>query len=140
MKIRLLTLIAAALLALNVSPEAVAQQNKGEHVIADFEGENPIAANKATHTAKVTAVKDVPEGGGKFAAKTVVDAAAKAGVYFGTGFSLPAMDLSGATETRSRRADAYPQPQLRSRSRARIELLPGTRKAELVQSSALTQA
>ena len=43
---------------------------------------------------------DVPEGGDKFAAKTVVDAAAGAGAYFGTGLGIPAMDLSGATEIR----------------------------------------
>ena len=98
MKIRLLTLIAVALLALNVTPEAAAQQNKGEHVIADFEGEKPVGANNTTHKAKVTAVRDAPEGGGRVAAKTVVDAAAGATGHFGTGFSFPALDLSGAGE------------------------------------------
>ena len=98
MKMRLLTLIAVPLLTLNAVPEAAVQQKAGAHVIADFEGEKPVAANKATHTAKITAVKDVPEGGGRFAAKTVVDVAVKAGAYFGTGFGIPAMDLSGASE------------------------------------------
>jgi len=96
MKTKLYTAISAALLALNAAPESVAQQI----VIADFEGKKPLAGNNTTHTAEVTAVKDVPEGGGNFAAKTVVDAAAKAGAYFGTGFGIPAMDLSGATEIR----------------------------------------
>ena len=100
MKKRLLTIIAAALVALNATPEAAAQQKKGEHVIADFEAEKPVAATFTTHKAKVTVVRDAPEGGGKFAARTVVDAAAGASDYFGTGFSFPALDLSGAADIR----------------------------------------
>ena len=64
MKKRLLTIIAAALVALNATPEAAAQQKKGEHVIADFEAEKPVAATFTTHKAKVTVVRDAPEGGG----------------------------------------------------------------------------
>jgi hypothetical protein len=79
---------------LNMSNVASAQ------VIANFETEKAVAGKNTTHKAKVTAVKDVPEGGGKFAAKTVIDAAAKAGAYFGTGFVIPAMDLSGSSEIR----------------------------------------
>ena len=37
------------------------QPNKGEQVLAGFEGEKPVAANYTTHKAKVTAVGDAPE-------------------------------------------------------------------------------
>ncbi len=101
MKEKFLTsLTAIVLLVLHTIPEAAAQQKKVEHVIAGFEGDNPVAANNVTHKSKVTVVKDLPEGGGKFAAKTVVDAVAGAASHFGTGFSFPTLDLSGATEIR----------------------------------------
>ena len=64
--------------------------------LADFEDKKPTVANFTTHMAKSFAVDDVPEGGGRFAAKTVVDAGAGASGYFGTGFSIPATDLSAA--------------------------------------------
>ncbi len=100
MKTRLLTLFAAVLLALNVSPETATEQEKGEQVIADFEGENPVASTFTTHKAKVSVVRDAPEEGGKSAAKTVVANKAGAAGYFGTGFSFPDLDLSDADEIR----------------------------------------
>ena len=76
------------------------QPKKTEHVITDFEGAKPVAASFTTHTANVTVVKEVPQGGGKLAARTVVDDAAAAATYFGTGFRFPTLDLSGAAEIR----------------------------------------
>ena len=106
---RILTITAVMLLAPHVIPEAIAQEKAtpnvighsaahAAHVIADFEGKKPLAGNNTTHKAAVTAVKDVPEGGGKSAAKTVVDSAANASKYFGTGFSFKPTDLSTASE------------------------------------------
>ena len=97
MKKDLLTILSvAALLVLHTTSEAVAQRKKSEHIIADFEGRNPVATNNTTHQASVTVVDDVPESGGRRAAKTVVDDAAGAASYFGTGFVFSALDLSGA--------------------------------------------
>ena len=67
-------------------------------VIADFEGTNPIAGNQTTHQSIVTAIDDVPPGGGRVAVKTVVDSAAPQ--YFGSGFSFTPRDLSKAAEVR----------------------------------------
>jgi len=91
---------AAALVAINAIQTLDAQKNKnkGEHVIADFEGKKPVAKNTTTHKASVTVVDDVPAKDGKLAAKTVVDAKAGAVGYFGTGFLVPKTDLSTATE------------------------------------------
>jgi 3-keto-disaccharide hydrolase len=100
MKNRMMFVIASGLLALNVHQTAVAQQDSGEHVIADFEGEKPVATNNTTHKATVTVVTDASEGGGRLAAKTVVDGAAGADAFFGTGLGIQAMDLSGAKEIR----------------------------------------
>ena len=76
------------------------QPKKTEHVITDFEGAKPVAASFTTHKANVTVVKEVPQGGGKLAARTVVDDAADATDYFGTGFRFPTLDLSVVTEIR----------------------------------------
>lgn len=65
-------------------------------VIADFE--KPLAGSTTTHKAEVTLVKDVPDGGGKSAAKVVVDSAAKASKFFGTGFRIKPTDFSTAGE------------------------------------------
>ena len=69
-------------------------------MIADFEGGDPAAMINTTHEANVTVFRDAPQGGGKLAAKTVVDEAAGAADYFGTGFGFPALDLSDSAEIR----------------------------------------
>ncbi|MBL4766454.1 MAG: DUF1080 domain-containing protein [Rhodobacteraceae bacterium] len=97
---RLMLVIVAGLLALNVHQAAVAQQKKSEHVIADFEGKKPIATNDTTHKASVTIVDDVPEGGGKSALKVVVNNGAGAANHFGTGFGFRDLDFSGTDEIR----------------------------------------
>ena len=98
MKNRLMFVIVAGWLAINAIQTADAQQNRGEHVIADFEGEKAVAGNKTTHKANVSVVKDAPAGGGKSAAKTVVDSAAQASKFFGTGFRFSPVDLSATGE------------------------------------------
>lgn len=75
---------------------AQAKSPRAGGVLIDFEGPNPIVGNNTSHKAKVTVVEDTPEAGGKFAAKTLVDAAAGADGYFGTGFQIPSADLSRA--------------------------------------------
>ena len=72
--------------------------DNGSNVFADFEGENLAAGNTITPSAEVTAVSDVPEGGDKFAAKTVVDTEVGAKNYFGTDFGVPTQDCSKAIE------------------------------------------
>ncbi|MBL4766453.1 MAG: PSD1 domain-containing protein [Rhodobacteraceae bacterium] len=67
-----------------------------ENVIANFEGVKPLAANNTSHEAEVTAVSNVPVGGGKIAVKTVIGKLAGAGGFFGTGFSFPPLDHSSA--------------------------------------------
>jgi len=74
------------------------EASSGEIVILDFEGPNPVAANNTSHPAHTTAIPYPPEGGGKFAAKTVVNKNTRAGGFFGTGFSFPARDLSRVAE------------------------------------------
>ena len=72
------------------------------HTLSNFESkkQTPLAKNFTTHKANTTLVNDVPQGGGKFAAKTVVDAKAGAAGYFGTGYPIPKTDLSGASALR----------------------------------------
>ena len=72
-------------LAIALAPQATAQQRREDHVIADFEGDEAVSGSKTSHRASVTVVDDVPKGGGRFAAKTVVDAAAGADKFFFTG-------------------------------------------------------
>ena len=68
-----------------------------ERAILDFEQIDPVATNNTSNPATTSAVEDVPDGGGKRAAKTVVDPPADAS-FFGTGFSFPAQDLSQVNE------------------------------------------
>jgi 3-keto-disaccharide hydrolase len=79
---------------------AHAAASAADTTLADFEDKEPTAANFTTHKAKSSAVGDVPEGGGRFAAKTVVDTDAGASGYFGTGFPIPTTDLSTANMIR----------------------------------------
>ncbi|MEO0446029.1 MAG: hypothetical protein AAF191_08135, partial [Verrucomicrobiota bacterium] len=83
-----------------VSAADNAAEWNGDHVIADFEQETPLKGNNATHKATVTKVEDVPQGGGQFAAKTLVDPAVGASRFFGTGFKVPESDLSRFDEVR----------------------------------------
>ncbi len=86
---------AAFLLAISLSLQAAASVNAA--TLIDFEGENPLAGNNLTHKAKTSVVTDVPENGGKFAAKTKIDSAAGAETFFGTGFKSPITDLSSSS-------------------------------------------
>ena len=61
-------------------------------MLLDFETDETLAGNNTSHQASVVRVKDTPEGGGEFAAKTVADSAAGAGNFFGTGFRFPRTD------------------------------------------------
>ncbi len=94
------SLVAIVLLVLHTSPQAEAQPKMSEAVIADFEGKKPVTKSTTTHKASVKVVDDVPEQGGKRASRTVVEKAAGATGYFGTGFSIQVLDLSGADEIR----------------------------------------
>ncbi|MEM7455107.1 MAG: hypothetical protein AAF456_12220 [Planctomycetota bacterium] len=69
-------------------------------LIADFEDSNSISGKHTTHEAVVSLVEDVPIDGGRSAMQTVVDPDAGADQYFGTGFSIPATDLSEAGQIR----------------------------------------
>ena len=71
-----------------------------ERVIVDFESVKAIAGNTTTHKASATAVPDTPGSSGALAAKTVVNPAADASEFFGTGFRLAPADLSAAEEIR----------------------------------------
>ncbi|MEM9480052.1 MAG: DUF1080 domain-containing protein [Verrucomicrobiota bacterium] len=94
-------LLGAILLVVLNTISATTAHGDGRHqIIADFEDANPVAENHTTHNARTTAVEDTPEEGGKFSAKTVSDAEAGAEKFFGTGFHVPKMDLSGAGEIR----------------------------------------
>lgn len=88
------TILAAILLATCTTSLAIAQTATGEQVLADFEGANPTAGNNTTHKAVVKLVEDTPEGGGRFAVQTVVDSAAGASTFFGTGFQVPVSNLA----------------------------------------------
>ena len=93
---RITAIIGVISAALGLAPASLAQDDL--KIIADFEGANPIAGNQTTHQAIVTAVDDVPPGGGRVAVKTVVGSAAPQ--YFGSGFSFAPRDLSKAAEVR----------------------------------------
>ena len=80
-------------LLLPLHTDAIGQE-KPRHVIADFEDEKFIEGKKASHESSVTLVEDVPEGGGKFSAKTAVEANAGTKNFVGTGFKIPATDFS----------------------------------------------
>ncbi len=69
-------------------------------VLLDFEGPDPFKNNTITRPAINSIEEDVPIDGGKFAAKTVAKPVTETKGFFGTGFSLPANDLSGSTEIR----------------------------------------
>lgn len=65
--------------------------------ILDFEGTDPVGTNSTSHPAETTPIRDTPSGGGKSAAKTVVDPTAGADGFFGTAFSFPVRDFSEFT-------------------------------------------
>ena len=69
-------------------------------IIADFEGDEPIVKIRTTHKASVEVATDTPKNGGKFAMKTVVDKAASAEKFFGTGVGVQVTDLSAIGEIR----------------------------------------
>ena len=77
---------------------SVAEQKKQREVILDFEADNPLNRKKTSHKAVVSLVEDVPDGGGRFAARTAIDSDAGTKQFFGTGFTIPAVDLSQAGE------------------------------------------
>ncbi len=79
---------------------AYAQEKQPETVLLDFEAFELNEFDKTTHAAVVTFVEDVPQNGGKLAAKTVVEQDVDAKQYFGTGFHLPISDLSQTGEVR----------------------------------------
>ena len=98
---KLLTLLAVTVLPVTcLVAESFAQSAEGEQVIADFEDDVLIGKISTTHRSNVMAVDDVPEGGDASSARTTVHDAAGAAKYFGTGFRLPAQDLSSASEIR----------------------------------------
>ena len=66
-------------------------------VLLDFEGPDSLAGNNVTHPASISVVEDAPEEGG-YAARTEVTPDAGAGYFFGSGFAIPAMDLSESME------------------------------------------
>ena len=73
-------------LCLSVIMLVASEGRADELIIADFEGPNPVDGVTVTPAAvsegsTVTAVSDVPDGGGDFAAKTVLDADAGADSY-----------------------------------------------------------
>ncbi len=69
-------------------------------LFADFESPDALDSATVSHSATLTLVGDVPSiGGGSFAAKTVLDAAANAEGFFSTAFPLPEpQDLTDAFE------------------------------------------
>lgn len=101
MKTTFLThIVLVVLTVLFITVQATAEQNPGEHLLADFEGRDSLASSFTTHRSSVTFVDDTPPGGGEHAAKTVIDHGADAAGYFGTGFGLPHADLSKSAEIR----------------------------------------
>jgi len=90
-------------LCLSVIMLVASEGRADELIIADFEGPNPVDGVTVTPAAvsegsTVTAVSDVPDGGGSFAAKTALDADAGADGWFSTAFPFATLDLSAATE------------------------------------------
>ncbi|MEM1295223.1 MAG: DUF1080 domain-containing protein [Verrucomicrobiota bacterium] len=81
---------------LGIASQAADSEGELPLMVADFEDENFIAGNNTTHQAQVTLVRDRPESGGDWAAKTLVDSAADAPQFFGTGFPVSAVDLSAS--------------------------------------------
>ena len=69
------------------------QKKENDRVIADFEGDNALEGKKTSHKATVSLVHDVPKGGGKLAAKTVIDTKAGTKQFFGVGFAIPEINL-----------------------------------------------
>lgn len=86
--------------ATNAPAETPAAPKKQDQVIADFESEKFLKGKKTSHNASVTLVDDVPEGGGKFAGRIVVESDAGAKNFFGTGFKIPVTDFSKYGEIR----------------------------------------
>jgi hypothetical protein len=90
-------------LCLSVIMLVASEGRADELIINDFEGPNPVDGVTVTPAAvsegsTVTAVSDVPDGGGSFAAKTALDADAGADGWFSTAFPFATLDLSAATE------------------------------------------
>lgn len=80
--------------------EATVQVKTKTFSIATFTDEDSIDGHKSTHEASVALVENARDGGGKFAAKIVVDSDAGATDFFGTGFRIPSVDLSNTREIR----------------------------------------
>ncbi|PHR85783.1 MAG: hypothetical protein COA78_38845 [Blastopirellula sp.] len=70
--------------------------SRSETTILDFEKIDPAETNSTSHPAKISVSSDVPDNGGKLAVKTIVNQSVKSG-FFGTGFTIPASDLSEIT-------------------------------------------
>ncbi len=66
-------------------------------VLLDFEKPDSLAGNDVTHPASVSLVEDTPGEGGH-SARTEVRPDAETGHYFGSGFAIPAIDLSETKE------------------------------------------
>lgn len=97
---KLIPIIAAVTMLTPQVSNADAKLKQSGNVLIDFEGANPISGSQPSHKAVVTVVSDTPDGGGKFATKTLVDSSAGASGYFGAGFRIPAANLSDAAEIR----------------------------------------
>ena len=82
------------------TPPVGAQKKERVRLIAGFEDQAQIAKTETTHKASVNLVADPSPGGGKRAAKTMIDDQAGTEKFFGTGFRFPAIDLSGARDVR----------------------------------------
>ncbi|MEM9368161.1 MAG: DUF1080 domain-containing protein [Planctomycetota bacterium] len=78
--------------------ESKTREQKTLFALLDFETENAFTGKKTTHPAEVTLTEDVPETGGRFAAKIVAGFADA--FYFGAGFPVAAADLSSAGSIR----------------------------------------
>ena len=76
------------------APEEV---NNRQLILLDFEGPEPLATNNLSHPGTTSTVDDVPDGGGKTAAKTVIKPSENDPGFFGSGYSFDKRDLSRMT-------------------------------------------
>ncbi|MEL6110272.1 MAG: DUF1553 domain-containing protein [Planctomycetota bacterium] len=83
---------------LGEATDGTSDQSGEEVAILDFEGPDPFKQHTATREVTTSLVEESPGGQGRYAARVEADAVTETKGFFGTGYSIPATDLSHSSE------------------------------------------
>ncbi|MEM6691735.1 MAG: DUF1553 domain-containing protein, partial [Planctomycetota bacterium] len=91
-------LVEMQIAALEESNDATSEDAVEKVKILDFEGLDPFKQHKATRAVITSLVEESPAGEGKYAARVEANAVTETKSFFGTGYSIPASDLTESSE------------------------------------------